>query len=301
MANTDVQRILFQHQGLSICRFRCPTGHRRWQRENQIVDGHNVAFPEVPVEIRHRGLAATLADPNVAVLYNDGDVYQRRSLHPAGDVSNVFLFGAEYLLAALARFDPAAEPEQPLSHRVGPVHARTFLKQRLLVARCARDPEPDEDSVLETALEILEEVVTTAYAAPRIPARRSDRSRAQVEAVQELLSGRHEDSLSLAEVAAEVDASVFHLCRTFKRYTGQTIHGYRRSLRLREGLFRLEKTETHLADLALDLGFSHQSHFTEAFRREFGTTPGRVDRAFRPRRGSNSGAHRRVNLRHLPS
>lgn len=281
MANSDVQRVLFEHQGLSICRFHCPAEHRRWRRENQIVDGHNVAFPEVPVEIRHCGLPATLADPNVAVLYNDGDVFQRRSLHPSGDRANVFLFGVDHLLAALAPFEPDAQPEKPLSRRVGPVRAATFFKQRLLVARCARVPKPDESWVVEMAMEILEEVMVTAYGTPRIRERLPDRQRTKVEAVQELLIRRCDESPSLAAIAAEVESSVYHLCRMFKRHTGRTIHSYRQSLRLREGLLRLENTDTSLADLALDLGFSHQSHFTEAFRREYGTTPGRAGRRLR--------------------
>ena len=72
-----------------------------------------------------------------------------------------------------------------------------------------------------------------------------------------------------------------HLCRSFKRCTGVTVHTYRQFLRLRSGLVRLEQTDTSLADLALDLGFSHQSHFTEAFRKVFGAPPGKVRKVLR--------------------
>lgn len=54
---------------------------------------------------------------------------------------------------------------------------------------------------------------------------------------------------------------------------GTTIHDYLRRQRLRAALEPLAETSTDLARLALDLGFSSHSHFTGAFRREFGRTP----------------------------
>jgi AraC family transcriptional regulator len=77
-----------------------------------------------------------------------------------------------------------------------------------------------------------------------------------------------------------VRVSVFHLCRTFRAVTGQTIHAYRTQLRLRAALERVEYA-SDLSAVALDLGFSSHSHFTAAFRRAFGVTPSGVRRALR--------------------
>jgi AraC-like DNA-binding protein len=76
----------------------------------------------------------------------------------------------------------------------------------------------------------------------------------------------------LTGFAREVGASTFHLCRIFKRHTGQTIHGYRNQLRLRKSLELLGETDDILR-LALALGYSGHSHFTAAFHRLFGVTP----------------------------
>jgi AraC-like DNA-binding protein len=50
-------------------------------------------------------------------------------------------------------------------------------------------------------------------------------------------------------------------------------------MRLLHALDRLEEARGALTDLALELGFSSQSHFTDAFRGAFGLPPGAVGRA----------------------
>ncbi len=275
-AESDVQTVVFSGPGVTLCRFRCPADHVRWRRENRIVDGHNIAFGEVPVEIRQAGQPAVLADASVAVYYNHGVPFSRRQLHPTGDTGNVFLFETETLLQALAPHDPEADPDRPLSIQVGPVTSGTYLKQRLLLAAVERRLAVDSDWVLEQALEILEEVLATGYQEQARRSPPSQQSREKIEAVKDRLALAWQEPLSLSELAEEVGTSVYHLCRSFKRCTGVTVHTYRQCLRLRAGLGRLERTQTPLADLALDLGFSHQSHFTQAFRQAFGAPPGRI-------------------------
>ena len=52
-----------------------------------------------------------------------------------------------------------------------------------------------------------------------------------------------------------------------------SLHAYRNQLRLRAALERLHEPGVELIEIALDLGFSSHSHFTETFRRSFGKTP----------------------------
>ena len=66
---------------------------------------------------------------------------------------------------------------------------------------------------------------------------------------------------------------MFHLARVFKARTGFSLHAYRNQLRLRAALERLAEPGVDLIDIALDLGFSSHSHFTDTFRRSFGKTP----------------------------
>jgi AraC-like DNA-binding protein len=58
-----------------------------------------------------------------------------------------------------------------------------------------------------------------------------------------------------------------------------SIHRYANRLRLREGVERIVEGEEDLSHLALDLGFSSHSHFSDVFRREFSLTPREFRRA----------------------
>ncbi len=86
----------------------------------------------------------------------------------------------------------------------------------------------------------------------------------------------YSQSTTLGELAETTGYSVFHTCRVFQRATGQTIHGFRRELRLRHALARLLDGDEPLAEIAAATGFASQSHLTNLFRARFGITPGRV-------------------------
>lgn len=77
-------------------------------------------------------------------------------------------------------------------------------------------------------------------------------------------------------IARAVGYAPFHLARLFRRETGVPIHRYLVRLRLRLALERLAEDGRGLTSLALDLGFADHNHFTNAFRREFGTAPARL-------------------------
>jgi AraC-like DNA-binding protein len=100
-----------------------------------------------------------------------------------------------------------------------------------------------------------------------------------IEETKALMLRRFGESLSLDELARAVGMSPFHLARIFRRHTGFSLHGYRTRIRLLHALDRLEDAHGALTDLALELGFSSQSHFTDAFRRAFGLPPGALARS----------------------
>lgn len=113
--------------------------------------------------------------------------------------------------------------------------------------------------------------------AVRTATRRAHRQSA--EDVKTILGERFRENLSLADLARAVHSSPYHLSRVFTREAGIPIHRYRTRLRLRASLDRVMDPLTSLTDLALDLGFSSHSHFTDAFRREFGVSPSRLREA----------------------
>jgi AraC-like DNA-binding protein len=103
----------------------------------------------------------------------------------------------------------------------------------------------------------------------------ASRRREWIREAKTLLAARFDRRLALGDVARHLGLSPYYLCRTFRAFTGYTLHGYLNELRLRASLERLHERDDDLTGIALDLGFSSHSHFTSAFRRKFGITPSR--------------------------
>lgn len=94
-----------------------------------------------------------------------------------------------------------------------------------------------------------------------------------VEAAREFIASDPTRSDALATIAQAAASSPFHLARLFRRHTGRSLHVHRDELRLALALQRLQGGEANLARLAVDLGYSHHSHFSAAFKRRFGIAP----------------------------
>jgi AraC family transcriptional regulator len=91
--------------------------------------------------------------------------------------------------------------------------------------------------------------------------------------VCELLHDRFSESFSLGEVAAAIGISADHLTRSFRQCHGCTVGEYVRRLRVEFACRRLAASERPLVEIALDAGFTDQSHFTKTFKRQMGVTP----------------------------
>lgn len=83
-----------------------------------------------------------------------------------------------------------------------------------------------------------------------------------------------DSKLKWDEIAADVGLDPFSFGRRFKRSTGMTPHQYIIRCRLRKAMKLLGRGGLSLADIALEVGCSCQSHLTALFRRHLGTTPG---------------------------
>jgi len=96
----------------------------------------------------------------------------------------------------------------------------------------------------------------------------------KLRAVLEYLHEHLDARLSLDQLAAVAHVSPYHFARLFRNSTGLPPHQYviaRRVERARELLRRRDLLS--LADVAVEAGFSSQSHFTRHFKRLVGVTP----------------------------
>ena len=79
--------------------------------------------------------------------------------------------------------------------------------------------------------------------------------------------------LSLNAVAEYVNLSPIHFHNCFKSATGETLHEYVQKQRIKKASNLLITTDNTLTTIAYECGFSSQSYFSYAFKRETGLTP----------------------------
>jgi AraC family transcriptional regulator len=83
------------------------------------------------------------------------------------------------------------------------------------------------------------------------------------------------EDISLAELAKIAKLSQSQFARAFRDSTGLPPYRYILRSRIQRGEQLLAKTRVPIAEIAAQVGFADQSHFTKAFRRFVGATPQR--------------------------
>lgn len=82
--------------------------------------------------------------------------------------------------------------------------------------------------------------------------------------------------LSLVEIAEVINISPTYFASLFKRAIGTSPHQYVIQQRVEKAKEMLLKTDVTIADVALQVGFSSQSHLTQQFKRITGMTPKQI-------------------------
>lgn len=83
------------------------------------------------------------------------------------------------------------------------------------------------------------------------------------------------NEVSVAELAQAVGMSQYYFSKLFKMSTGTTPHQYVMRQRVERAQQLLREGKTALVNVATQVGFETQSHFTSVFRHLVGTTPKR--------------------------
>lgn len=258
------------------CRARAHgCGPEEWTTE------HSIAFVRSGVFIKQVGSRQVVADANQALYFNRHEAY--RVSHPVmgGDECTTFWFAPDVLLAGISVYDPTVRdrPDTPFLRSGVLVDAKTSLLQQTL-RRSLRTGGDDSFAVEARSLDLLAALLGTTFQSqgrPRTSVKPETARvhRGWVDAAKVILASRCHERLSLDEVARLVHCSPFHLVRVFRREVGIPIHRYLNRLRLRASLEWLVNKGGDLTNVAMNLGYASHSHFTDAFRREFGMPPSR--------------------------
>ncbi len=272
----DATRQIYKGTYFTIGQFRRGPKHPDFIGPHRI-GGTLLVFPRTSVTIIHAGKTPVAANPNTVMFYNDGQIYSRHKLSSQGDLCDWFGFDPKLVGDAIHAFDAHVDdhPFAPFQFSHGPSDATSYLLQRLVVDHILREQHVDSLFIEETVMQVLQRIIANNYRQRGIfPTKAGFSSEKDVVlAIQKVLAIRFEQNPSLEQIATELHYSPFHLCRLFRKHTGQSIRQYLNQLRMRASLEFVTQPRIDLTNLALKLGFASHSHFTEAFRKTFGTPP----------------------------
>jgi AraC family transcriptional regulator len=210
------------------------------------------------------------------------EVYERRCrecqsssllFHPEGEVHSeshydvvVRIFSIEPDPRRIAQVrEHSGGLKQPLQHQGGPM---------IQLAMQLYDEFRNRDGLTPLALEGL--MLELLAAGGRHPSASDEQQPTRwLQRARDLLQDRFAENLSLQEIALAVGVHPAHLARAFRQQFGCTVGEYVRTLRMERARRQLAGATIPICDIALELGYSDQSHFTTAFKRHTGLTPTR--------------------------
>jgi AraC-like DNA-binding protein len=291
------EKVVFESALVRIGAFRCDADHVAFRQSAPIVN-HCVWFSRTPVLIQPQHERSFVANANTATFYNRGELFGRRRVSARGDESDWFAV-EESLARRIADACPtpgAAGHAGPFPWSHGSIDSATYFRQRALFEAASSGSLVDVFSIEEGVIDLVERAMLQASAGHRrrLAAPVSSRHRILARDVELVLSGEFARPLSLTDLAGRVGASVYHLCRVFRAVTGSTMHQYRQRLRLRAALEAVTGRDATLTQIAVGLGFPSHSHFTNAFRAEFGVLPSVLRRSSQSSRGRRGAPPRSV-------
>jgi AraC-like DNA-binding protein len=274
--------VVFESALVRIGAFRCDADHAAFRQSAPIVN-HCVWFSRTPVVIQPQHEQSFVANANTATFYNRGQLFGRRQVAARGDESDWFAVEESLVCRIVDACAPSLGAGQagPFHWSHAAVDSATYFRQRALFERATSASPADAFSIEEGVVHLVERAILQASSGNRrreAPAV-SSRHRVLARDAEVVLSGEFDQPLSLTDLARRVGTSAYHLCRVFRAVTGSTMHQYRKRLRLRAALEAVTGGSATLTQIAVSLSFPSHSHFTKAFRLEFGVLPSALRRA----------------------
>ncbi len=193
--------------------------------------------------------------------------------YPASNSALLVSFPGEILRQAAL---PGDTP--PLSPRYSESNRR--LAQLIMLAESElRSPGFAAEMLIEGVIQAIAALLSRQNGEPiDRDAARIHISPARLARVIDYVDANLHREVALKDLAEVAQFSPFHFSRIFKRATGESPYQFVSARRLQRAMQLLEDGSLPLAELALCCGFSSQAHFTTAFSKAKGVSPGRYRR-----------------------
>lgn len=267
-----VETLLFRGPLVKVGRFECPAEHPCFPL-TESLDNDVFVLPRLSLWLRRGTGTWRFIEAGAIVMHRAGNAIARRSPNETGDSAYWFAVHPDLFTDTLQRYALSARDiadalivEPMIRYRLA------VLVSEIRRSRTSRLAA--EEAVLSIFFEICEKCSDRARNRPGTRMGTSARRRRLVEIARAFVDAHLGENIALEDVANEVGASLFHLCRTFREQTGLTLHAYRMRQRLGRAMDRIVDGDTNsLTDLALETGFSSHSHLSRAFRQQLGISP----------------------------
>jgi AraC-like DNA-binding protein len=234
---------------------------------------HLMVFPRSCSEVVQERGEPIIATPNQALFYNKGCRYTCRIIGGESEVTTYVRLSETTVADCLRTLGVSgSRGGGPLPIRRAAMRSGEYLAHWRAVARASRGT-PDALQVDELLHGLLGTLVLRGIEESRSRADAAPSKRDFARWACEVIAGSYREPLTVHEIAERVGVSPFYLCRVFRAETGTTMHAYRDALRLRDSVGRLMDGGVTLSRLAVEMGYSSQSHYTASFRRHFGLPP----------------------------
>lgn len=272
-----VETLLFRSDLVKVGSFEC-SADDPCRRQTDILDNDVFVVPLRPVWIRRDSGSYRFAEPGAILMHRAGSALQRRFSSASGERTYWFGVHPDLFVEALRRhrlstrqMGGALIVDPPFRYRLA-----LFLRR---LERVPIDRLAVEEDVLALFLEVCEMRASRLQCLQPARSRTDSRQGLLADKARAYLDAHLTESVGLETVAEEVGASLYHLCRVFRRQTGMTMHAYRTRQRLGRVLDGLVAGRSGtLTDLALDSGFASHSHLSRVFQKALGVPPSSIRR-----------------------
>jgi AraC family transcriptional regulator len=277
MADFDARPLLMTETA-SVWDVACPGACKHRSNEEYVAATHFV-FPYRGVYVHHVGRTETVAEANQVVILNEDEPYRVSHPFEGGDACLSVATSTEVLLELAPEHYLLTKDRRTAFNRS---RLRVDTHTQALAARLRHSLRRGFMDAMEAeslTLALLGRALgeRTSHAPGGSYGRQKLVDRAKLVLASDL--GRR---WSLADIAALVGVSPVYLTQLFRQVEGLPLYRYQLQRRLARALDRLGE-RVDLTELALDLGFSSYSHFSDAFKRSYGQTPLQFQRDARVR------------------